>query len=40
MSDIDLTGRVVIVTGTGSGLGRAMALGLAASGANIGGVSF
>ena len=38
MSDIDLTGKVVIVTGTGSGLGRAMALGLAERGARIAGV--
>ncbi len=38
MSDIDLTGKVVIVTGTGSGLGRAMALGLAERGASIAGV--
>ena len=38
MSDIDLTGKVIIVTGTGSGLGRAMALGLAERGARIAGV--
>ncbi len=38
MSDIDLTGKVIIVTGTGSGLGRAMALGLAEKGARIAGV--
>ncbi len=38
MSEMDLTGKIAIVTGTGSGLGRAMALGLAARGAQVGGV--
>ena len=38
MSELDLTGKVALVTGTGSGLGRAMALGLAAAGAQVGGV--
>jgi 3-oxoacyl-[acyl-carrier protein] reductase len=34
----DLTGTVVIVTGTGSGLGRAMTLGLVAAGAKVAGI--
>ncbi len=37
MSTHDLTGKIVIVTGAGSGLGRAMTLGLAACGARIAG---
>ena len=34
----DLTGKICIVTGTGSGLGKAMTLGLAAAGATVAGV--
>lgn len=37
MSKHDLTGKIAIVTGAGSGLGRAMALGLADCGAKIAG---
>jgi NAD(P)-dependent dehydrogenase (short-subunit alcohol dehydrogenase family) len=35
MSNMDLSGKVVIVTGAGRGLGRAYALGLAAAGAGV-----
>lgn len=38
MSQVDLQGKVVIVTGAGSGLGRAMSLGLAQAGAAVLGV--
>ena len=35
MDEISLTGKVVIVTGAGRGLGRAMALGLAEAGTGV-----
>jgi NAD(P)-dependent dehydrogenase (short-subunit alcohol dehydrogenase family) len=38
MADIDVTGKAVIVTGAGSGLGRAMAVGLANAGAQVAGL--
>ena len=38
MPNRDLTGKVCIVTGAGSGLGRMMALGLSAAGARVAGV--
>ena len=39
MADKDLTGKIVIVTGVGSGLGRAMSIGLARAGAAVLGVT-
>ena len=38
MAKRDLSGRICIVTGAGSGLGKAMALGLSAAGAKVAGV--
>ena len=35
MSDIDLSGKVAVVTGAAAGLGRAEAVGLAAAGATV-----
>jgi FlaA1/EpsC-like NDP-sugar epimerase len=36
MSEMDLKGRIVIITGAGGGMGSAMTLGLAARGSGIG----
>ncbi|MDA0652559.1 MAG: SDR family NAD(P)-dependent oxidoreductase, partial [Proteobacteria bacterium] len=38
MAKRDLSGKICIVTGAGSGLGKAMALGLSAAGAKVAGV--